>query len=373
MQALVSQQLPYSSQLQTHLDNCLTCRACEAACPSGVQYGQIIDATRAVVYKQQNCARSSPKTSLTGLALNNSRLLRFYQRSGLRWLADKSRFLKLFGLERLNSLLPKIQPTAPLLSYYEPIQGNEGNIALFTGCVGNVFDGETLLASISLIRYLGYGVYVPNAQVCCGALFLREGDRESAIQKAVINVEIFNRLNIDAIIYTSSACGATLKEYTQLFSLTNAEHGSDKSFAAPLLDINDFINRHSNSNALTFEPLPKKIAIHTPCSQTHVLHRNQSIVELIHKIPEVEVFTLPENEKCCGAAGNYMIKHPNMADSLRDDKIENLKKMEPDYLLTTNIGCAIHIAAGIRKAKLPSRLMHPAVLLKKQLVDRLKT
>ncbi len=362
MQGLAQQKLSPSEKLIGHLDRCLVCRACEAMCPSGVKYGALIEQTRATLNSE-----APPATTRTSIMMQRfttepthrqqlSSLLRLYQRSGLGWLTRHSGLLRPLGLQRLEGVLPKLGAALPPQDYYPPIGAPQGEIGLFVGCMGDSLDTTTTHAAIRLLTHLGYGVHLPPTQNCCGALHLHRGELKQAEALASENRAAFSGLNIDALIYCASGCGSTLQKMTQVGT-------SD----APIIEIGQFLTQTEWPNTLELRPLGKQIAIHLPCSLNHVLHQGHAPEALLSKIPGVKLVPLPNNQNCCGAAGDYMIRHPEIADNLRDDKLRHLDTIRPDILVSSNIGCALHIAAGLRESGLKIEVIHPVTLLARQL------
>ena len=174
------------------------------------------------------------------------------------------------------------------------------------------------------------------------------------------NLGVFNHLNVTAVLSTSSGCGATLDEYSLM--------GSGTGFKMPVLDISQFLNTIEWPADLRFQQNNCHVMIHDPCSLRHVMHREKEPYKLLNKIPGLGITPLPGNERCCGAAGSYMLSQPDMADSLRDDKIAHLAQSNADYLVTSNIGCAIHLMAGSRAKGLDIEVIHPVTLLERQLI-----
>ncbi len=367
IQGLNSGHLPYSEKLAGHLDRCLSCRACEAVCPSGVRYGEIIDGARAALAEQRPPAPRWQRLAwrwTTRLLAERSQLyratraLRLIQKSGLQTLARFSGITRRGQLARLDALLPPLQ-ALPAWPQYIPARGAaRGDVGLFLGCASDAVDRDSLNAAITLLTRLGYGVHLPAAQTCCGALHQHAGESATANEFAQRNLAAFNAQPLAAIISVASGCGATLADYPRA-------HGN--AFTAPVRDISEFLNDISWPEDIRCAPLPKKVAVHDPCTLTHVLRKQQAPYSLLARIPQIDLIPLADNRRCCGAAGSYMLSQPDMAESLRDDKITALKDSGADILLTSNIGCALHLRAGLRAAGMDIEIMHPVTLLARQI------
>ncbi|MBI2779647.1 MAG: (Fe-S)-binding protein [Gammaproteobacteria bacterium] len=367
IEGLAGGRLALTPRLEAHLASCLTCRACEDVCPSGVHYGTIIDAGRALIKSQRE--QSTREAAMYGLISRKpllrfaARLLRFYQRSGLQRLARVSGLARLAGTGRLDALLPPLPPAPAWQDYYPPRGEKRGTVALFTGCVAEVMDTATLSAAIRLLTTCGYGVHVPRTQACCGALHLHNGQPAQARQLAEKNLAAFAALKVDAVISAASGCGAQLAEYDQLI----ADDQRTRSFAHSVQDISQFLAGIAWPEDITFSPLLKRVAVHDPCSLRHVLHQQAHPYTLLRHIPGIELIPLPGNAQCCGAAGAYMITQPALADSLRNDKLEALKAAGAEILVSSNLGCALHLAAGLRESGTDVEVIHPVTLLERQM------
>lgn len=363
IQGLSSGRLPYSPALAAHLDHCLACRACEAVCPSGVRYGEIIAGGRALLAEQREPARWSPRLARWAGAIITDRrrlyrvgrVLRLMQLSGSQTLA---RHIGLRGrLARMATLLLPLPRITSWRDHY-PARGEaHGEVALFIGCISDLAERAVLQTAAELLNRAAYGVHVPSAQTCCGALHLHHGDSATAAALARRNVAVFHQYKLDAIITVSSGCGATLGDYAR----------NRHALGTPVRDISDFLNSVTWPTSLKFTPLPRKVAVHDPCTLTHVLRQNKAPYALLARIPEIELIPLPDNRRCCGAAGSYMLTEPAMADALRAEKITALAALKPDILVTSNIGCALHLRAGIAAARLNIEVLHPIELLARQL------
>ncbi|HHI93368.1 MAG TPA: (Fe-S)-binding protein [Gammaproteobacteria bacterium] len=359
--ALSTGQITTDATVQTHLEHCTGCRACEAYCPSGVHFGAIMDEARALLPSQP-----APST----LSSQTTRWLRIYQRSGLQKITRASGLLKPLGLEQKENLLPHIPDTPNWQGYYPAVPDSKhcGDIALFTGCIANIFDREALDASRRLLNALGYGVHVPTTQGCCGAMARHSGRADEAAALAQQNLDAFSKLDIQAIVHTASGCTAHLSEYSQQLR-------DGQSFVSKVKDISQFLSGLKWPADLPIAPLHKTVALHTPCSLQNVLRQADAPRHLLQRIPELEIVPLAQNTRCCGGAGQYMLEQADFARQLREQTLDALDNISPtektrqkiDTLVTSNLGCALHLAAGLREREEAITVTHPVVLLVRQL------
>ena len=363
--ALNSGQLPADARVQSHLEHCTGCRACEAYCPSEVKFGAIIHEAKTLLPAAQPA--SAPK-----LSPQTGRWLRRYQRWGLQKVVRASGVLKLLGLAQKEGLLPKMTDTPDWQPYY-PATSTEhrGDVALFTGCIANVFDREALDASRRLLNALGYGVHVPATQGCCGAMALHSGQQDEAVALAQQNLDAFAGLEVQAIVHTASGCTAQLSEYHLLPRLADKDIPAAQTFSARVKDISQFLTEIQWPDHLQATPLSTAVALHTPCSLKNVLHQGDAARRLLQRIPKLEVAALPATTRCCGGAGQYMLEQSDFAQQLRALTLNALDALatqqEIDTLVTSNLGCALHLAAGLRERGQPVAVTHPVVLLARQL------
>ena len=174
------------------------------------------------------------------------------------------------------------------------------------------------------------------------------------------NLEAFGN-GTGTVLTTASGCGALLHEYGM-----HLETSSATAFGARVMDISEFL-AHADWSRLSLRPLPQRIAVHDPCTLANVLRREKAPYVLLSMIPQAEIVPLPENSLCCGGAGTYPLTQPKMAEPLRAAKIRQLKYVKPDILATSNIGCALHLAAGLRETGLDIEVVHPVVLIARQI------
>ena len=370
MLALAQGDLTLSAQMETHLARCLACRTCERVCPSYVPYGQILDAGRALIEQSHNThapARSRAVAGLMRLIEKPDRIdvlgkiLRLYQRSGLQRLLRAVRAPVWFGLGELEANIPTLPQQKPLARAYPARKKSSGRVLLFTGCLARVTDRQTLNATIQLLNRLGYEVQVPE-QGCCGALHLHNGQSQTATELMHHTILAFAGA-ADPILSTASGCTATLCEYGKYLPGDRTA----EEFSRRVMDINQFLAGLPWSSDISFRPLAKRVAVHNPCTLSNVLRQDDKPFALLQRIPGAEVIPLPDNSVCCGAAGTYHLTEPRIARELRAPKIAHLKQLAPDILVTSNPGCAMFLAAGIREAGLSMEVLHPVVLLERQL------
>ncbi|ADE14022.1 protein of unknown function DUF224 cysteine-rich region domain protein [Nitrosococcus halophilus Nc 4] len=374
MGALAKDQLIPTPRLLGHLDRCLTCRACEAVCPSLVPYGRLIDTARAQVRGERSRWQRLKKHFLHQWIIPRpmilrglGRVVRLAQLTGVVGLARRSGLLGALGGGPLESLMPRLPPQRSWRSFYPAENEERGRVALFTGCVANVVEQPLLRATVQLLNRLGYGVHIPKGQVCCGALAKHDGEPEQAWALALQNVRSFEDAEVEAVLCTASGCTASLVDYPQWAQEEGAEIAATRTFARKIREVNEFLLDTAWPREATLKPLEKRVAVQEPCSLRYVLRQHEAVYALLRRIPKADILPLPYNEQCCGAAGSYMLTQPTLAQSLRARKVEALGKVQPDILVTSNIGCSLHLAAGIREAGLPIEVLHPVQLLARQL------
>jgi len=365
---------PISAEERMHLDNCLQCRACETVCPSRMAYGQLFDQARlnlktAVEHSKIPFALSLSKgrrnfgmfnkwlAKLAFKLIENKRWLRrlmpllaAYLKSGLQKPLRFSGLLKKLHLAEAEALLRKPALQALAVSY--PVSGaKRGQVALFTGCIAEHFDRETLQAAIQLLNAIGYEVLVPPQQGCCGAIHQHNGQSAAALIDN--NIAVFNALDVDAVIHTATGCGAMLSEYQN-------DDEAGQLFRQRLCDINEFLLQHWPDD-LQLTPSGLTVAVHEPCSQRNVLKNQQAVYALLEKIPGLSIAALADNHVCCGAGGSYMLTHPDNAGQLRALKQQVIAASSADVVVSGNFGCTVFLNADGGKVE------HPLLLLARQL------
>lgn len=347
IEALAAGHLAPNSRLDAHLDSCLMCRRCERVCPSGVNYGALMDQAR-------RSTRHLRPRWLRILAALLSRPAVFGPLLRLGRMAPLSTANRVGQLTVLARVSDRQTPPPP--GVFPALQARRGRVGLFLGCAGRFSQAAALHDSLRLLRLLGFEVTIPRAQVCCGALHAHLGDAEQAEAFARRNRTAFD-CGLDAIISIATGCGAHLATDPRAAGLLPAPHQ----------DINAFVAAQPLSR-LRWRPLAAKIAIHTPCSQLNTLRSAHAVQSMLTVIPGIDLVELPDNARCCGAAGRYLFSHPATATYLKDLKIASLNQSKADYALTSNPGCALHFKTGLAAANSALRVLHPVQLLMQQCV-----
>lgn len=344
------------------MDNCLLCRACETVCPAQVPYAKILDDFRNEAGEGRKPALVKMQSTLSRSFLFNKKLsgitatVATFSRSSKLLSAISNRFP---AVQRLHSFLTDLKPRHNREFFYPTQFPKRGRAGLFTGCTGELFDAGTIDAAIRILDRLGFDVMIVPNQNCCGALDLHSGNATRAATLAAGNLQAFGRSDIDVIVPLATGCGAMLSEYSAYFP-------DSERFSSKIVEVCQLIHQSEGFTSIPLNPLDAKLLIHTPCSLANVLKTAQAPQKLVQAIPNTRVSTFKET-RCCGAAGNYMLEHPEMADALRDDLLETVKKENPDYLLTTNIGCALHLRAGLRQQQIDTEVLHPIELIDRQM------
>ncbi len=333
--------------LREHLDHCLGCLNCEAVCPANVQYGELLVETRALL----GPATRRPRLLLE--LVKRPALMRALRRLGgwlalPRWKNGLARRLPVHSPWRAALLsLPARAPAAPVRISGEASE--RPRLALFPGCVASVDDADAQQAAVTLLQTAGFHVSVLPA-FCCGAMDLHGGAADAAEQAA------------QSIRVAWAASGATI-----LLSVTPGCLGTLRR-ALPGVSVLDPVQLLAeHAAALSFRPLAQRVALHLPCTQVNVARTDAALLQLLRHVPGLDVLTLPRPPYCCGAAGSHLLEFPERAAQLRDDTLRQAAALEPQQLLSSNIGCRLHLDAGIEQHGLRWPSQHPLTLLAQQL------
>jgi glycolate oxidase iron-sulfur subunit len=372
--ALVDQgRMELGDAFVTHMDRCLDCRACESACPSGVEYGKLIELARAQI--QQNYRRPASSRFLRNLVYRHllphpgriklfAGLARIYQRSGLEWLARNTGILHPFGLQERAQMMPRIDSSfffPEVGKSFRALAPQRARVAFFAGCIAQVTFSELNRATIRVLQSNGCEVIVPPAQNCCGALAAHAGDRETARRLAKINFSAFNPDAYDAIVTNSAGCGSMLKEYPHLFQAPEAEHETAHKFSGKMRDVTEFLVDLGLSANL--KPLPLRVTYQDSCHLAHGQKIRNAPRELIRAIPEIEFVEMTLADQCCGSAGVYNVTQPKAARELLDQKMDCVRSTKAQVIATANPGCMLQLRAGVALHRTGQEVLHVVELL----------
>lgn len=363
MRAFAEGRVADPEAIRPHLDRCLDCRACETACPSGVRYGAILETVREEL-------RASPtRTRTLRMKLASAWLRHVVAHVGrLRWFFRLARFAEWIGLRRLaramrilppevDALLPRVPSAAerrPLPALIAAQGERRGRVAFFAGCVMESVFGEINRKTVELLASNGFEVVVPQGQRCCGALLVHDGQREPARALAAANVAAF--ANCEVVITNSAGCGAMLREYGELLGTAAADE-----FAHRCLDITAFLAREGLRE--TPARCEARVAYDAPCHLCHAQGVRTQPAELLKQVPGLSLVPHATSEDCCGSAGIYNLLQPSLAAAIGRRKADALATGGAELVATGNPGCMMQIAACLRAAETPLRVVHPVELL----------
>lgn len=380
-----------SEVFQHQMSECLNCRACEAVCPSGVQYGAILEASRAQIEQARerglhtDIAVPSDQSVLEphtwwqrgirqavfDYLFKDMRLFRafsatmsLYQRSGAQWVARNSGLLKFMHMSDMESMLPALSRTftLPQGQIFRAVGERRYTVALVTGCIMSTAATHVHEATIRVLQRNGCDVLLPPDQGCCGALHTHGGDLDGGRDLARRNIEAFTGLGIDAIVVNAAGCGSTLKEYGHLLHDDPAWHARGTAFSAKVKDIHEFLA------GIEFQreglgTLPVTVTMQDPCHLAHAQRITAQPRTLLQAIPGLELREMQESSLCCGSAGVYNVTQPDMAMRLGVRKVNNALATGAEVIATANPGCAIQLVGELRRRNQPVQVRYVVELL----------
>lgn len=361
MRALVEGELGLDDpSVHTHIDRCLGCRGCETACPSGVPYGQLLEATRATL-------RQVRPTPLIGRVV-----LGVFRREGLLRLAmAASRVLRATGVAALfarvagrlgfaSSMLASTRLPLPERDYDPGASPTRGSVALLEGCVMRGLFTRTNRATARTLRANEYGMVQAPGQVCCGALHAHAGDLETARELARKNIAAFEAADADFIAVNAAGCGAMMKEYGHLLAEDTEWAERAARVAARVRDVTELL---AEAGPRPGAPLPLRVTYDAPCHLVHAQRIAAPPLAVLRAIPELTLLPLTDADQCCGAAGIYNLVEPTTSDAVLAPKLRHIVSTGADWVATGNPGCLMQIGAGLRRAHARARAVHPVDLL----------
>ena len=365
---------PLNENWAKYIYRCLDCRACETACPSGVQFGELVEEARAIY--ELNTKRPKKYRMWTNLVFKGILpkrlrlnlifgLLWLYQRLGIRSLVRRSGILKMMGkMGEMEAMMPEV-PTPTLkfsLRKFSPAKGKaKYRVGFVSGCVMNQLFTQTNLATVRVLQENGCDVLTPRIQNCCGALHVHNGVRDVALGLARQNIDAFEGESLDAIIINSAGCGVTLKEYDVLMEHDTEYAEKATRFSEKMRDISEFLAE------IGITPpkgeIKRCVTYDEPCHLVHGQNVHDQPRQLLQSIPGLDFVELRESEWCCGSAGIYNITQPDMSRNILVRKMKHIADTEAEIVATGNPGCILQIQLGLRERGLPMKVMHPVDLL----------
>ena len=361
MHALVEGTLPVDDpDVRTHIDRCLGCRACETACPAGVPYGQLLEATRATLTaKQPNppIARAILFTfahsSLLSLAMLGGRFARALRLSSL--------LARLPG--RLGFAMAMLEATrAPIdrRAYRPAGDGSRGSATLLTGCVMEGLFTETNRATERTLAANDYAVVRTSGQRCCGALHAHAGDLDAARALARRNVAAFEASGTDYIVVNAAGCGAMMKEYEHLLAGDAEWRHRAAAVSARVRDVSELL---ADAGPRPGGALDVTVTYDAPCHLYHAQRVTTPPLRVLGAVPGLALVPLEGSEHCCGSAGIYNLVEPEVSDTVLAPKLTRIADTRASLVATGNPGCLMQIGAGLHQAGSRVRVVHPVDLL----------
>ena len=356
-----------------HFDACLGCLNCVTACPSGVQYGPLIERTRARI--EQKYTRDAGDSAFRKLLLA---LIPYPGRMRLAMLplAIVGPLVRAFASSSAGKLLPKriraalaLSPPVSLGSLFASIPERTAavgtprqKVAMLTGCVQRLAFHDVNTATVRVLAAEGCTVTAPTAQGCCGALALHSGEIEQARTLARHNIEVFERAGVERIVINAAGCGSAMKEYGDLFADDPKWGPRAAAISARVRDVSELLVELGEPRAPR-KPLKARVAYHDACHLAHGQGVRAQPRSLLQAIPGVELVTPLEGEICCGSAGIYNLVQPEPAAQLGARKAKNIAATNPDLIATANPGCILQIAAAGREMGHEWPIFHPVQLI----------
>ena len=374
MRAVVDGRANASEKVREHLGLCLDCRACESACPSGVQYGKLIEPFKVALELSAKgddrpplllrllLKHLFPYANRMKLALMPARvaqslvILKFMDSTGLIRIMPKT-------LQRMQAMLPPkmaLFPPQALPEHLSAVGPKRAKVALFTGCVTDAMTPETNHATARVLQHNGCDVEVVRGQVCCGAVSYHSGDEDGAKAFMKQNLKTFDPSKYDAIIMNAAGCGAMLKDYAHLMH-HDPESVQAQAFTAKVKDISEFLVALGPIKPKN--PIEMQATYHDACHLCHGQQIRNQPRQLLGMIDGLQLKPLEETEICCGAAGTYNLTQPEMSHKLGQRKAEYIEATGATMVATGNIGCQLQIQKHLHDRGNQVDVVHPVQLL----------
>jgi len=355
----------------SHFDTCLGCMACMTACPSGVDYGKLIEATRAQIERNfpRPASEKRHRHFLFETFTRPDRLRRLrapllaYEKSGLQALVRGLRLLKLLPkrLQAMEALLPKLGPREVVPEVTPAVGPKRRRVGLLLGCVQREFFSQVNAATARVLAAEGCEVVAPQAQPCCGALLVHAGEETGAIELAKKTIGVFEQADVETIVTNAAGCGSNVKEYGHLLRDVPEYAERAKAFSAKCKDVSEVLAELDPRAPR--HPLKLRVAFHDSCHLQHAQGVCEQPRGLLASIPGIELVEIPESAVCCGSAGIYNLVQPDAAKSLGDRKAELISHLETDVVSTGNPGCVLQLQSSLARRHQKTPVVHTIQIL----------
>jgi len=364
MRGVAEGRLPLADALEEEAYLCLGCRACETACPSGVEYGAMLELVRAEI--EDAGLRRGPAHALERFALRHvvPRPKRLRLGIDLLGLAQRLRLDRALlpllpkGLRQLHAGLPVIPPRnqrRPLAALHPAVGQRRGRVGLLVGCVMPELFPDVNAATARVLARNGFEVVVAAGQGCCGALQAHSGDEATARALARRNVAAFAEAGVDCVVSNSAGCGAALREAGRWLP------GEGETLAGSVRDVCELLDAEGLRQPAT--RLELSVAYDDPCHLLHGQRVSDAPRRVLAAIPGVTLVSHEDPGSCCGAAGIYNLTHREMSRAVLARKLDSLARVDPDVIASGNPGCLMQLRSGAAERGLRARVLHPVSLL----------
>lgn len=374
MKAVNEGRIGITPDVYRHWDLCIQCRACEAACPSGVPYGNLIEATVSQVDRHRSrslAARLAGRLALNMILPRQRRLelltlgLRLYQESGFQWAVRKTRILSALapGLAELEMSAPTVskQRLRARGQVIPAVGSARARAAMFSGCIMPLMHGPQMGAAMRVLARNGCEIEVTKGQGCCGAIHSHVGDLQRARNLARQNIDAFENRDVDALVVASAGCGARMKEYGHLLRDDPDYAERAERFGRMVKDIHEFLVD------LPFTPptgrIDKRVTYQDSCHLANAQRITAAPRTLLTSIPGIEFVEMDRSNVCCGAGGTYTITEREFSLRVLDSKMQSVLDTGADLLTTANPGCVLQLQHGAKRHDLPIQVKYVTDIL----------
>jgi glycolate oxidase iron-sulfur subunit len=369
VKAAADGRIELNERFKEHIYLCLLCRACETACPSGVQYGRIAETAREHLGPPGSPLARTVLNFVFAQLLPYPRRLRFafsllrlYQRTGLHRVM---RSLLPTKLREMDAMLPTVPRKffRPESSGHHAIGQYRAKVAMLNGCVMPLLFGDVNEATLRVLQRNGCDVIFPESQTCCGALNIHNGESKAAKQMARQNIDAFLGANVDAIIVNAAGCGAVMKEYGFLLRDDPAYAEKAERFGSLVKDAGEFLAGLGLVGTLA--PLNLTVTYQDPCHLAHGQKIRSQPRKLLHAIPGLKLIEMAGSDRCCGSAGIYNLTHPGMSRHLLQEKMQSIASTNTEAIVAPNPGCMLQLRLGAQQFGPPLTVYHLMDLLER--------